>query len=201
MCLWSSVHVCTALPLGLNQMLIIAQTCVHVKILTPSLVCSRVMGPLSVILLLFLVLSSIIPLTIHYQPLSIPFWSVRLLVLLINIVTLGSSSINYDFILTSYYPSNGCFTQKLSIPDYYIIISYFIILYMFHFYLGIILSFVLCTLVLKINLVSPILLLLSSLGFSPLIYWGFPSYTSEIGTTGGSGGTAHKLRLKSYWLH
>ena len=65
----------------------------------------------------------------------------------------------------------------------------------------IILSFVLCTLVLKINLVSPILLLLSSLGFPPLFYWEFPSYTSEIGTTEGSGGTAHKLRPKSYWLH
>ena len=65
----------------------------------------------------------------------------------------------------------------------------------------IILSFVLCTLVLKINFVSPILLLLLSLGFPPLFYWGFPSYTSEIWTTEGSGGTAHKLRLKSYWLH
>ena len=64
----------------------------------------------------------------------------------------------------------------------------------------IILSFVLCTLVLKINLVSPILLLLSSLEFPPLFYWGFPSYTSEIGTTEGSGSTAHKLRPKSYWL-
>ena len=65
----------------------------------------------------------------------------------------------------------------------------------------IILSFVLCTLVLKINLVSPILLLSLSLGFPPLYYWRFPSYTSEIGTTEGSGGTTHKLRLKSYWLH
>ena len=65
----------------------------------------------------------------------------------------------------------------------------------------IILSFVLCTLVLKINLVSPILLLLLSLGFSPHHYWRFPSYTSEIGTTEGSGGTAHKLRPKSYLLH
>ena len=53
----------------------------------------------------------------------------------------------------------------------------------------IILSFVLCTLVLKINLVSPILLL-SSLGLSSHYYWRFPSYTSEIGTTEGSGGTA-----------
>ena len=65
----------------------------------------------------------------------------------------------------------------------------------------IILSFVLCTLVLKINLVSPILCLLSSLGFPPLYYWRFPFYTSEIGTTEGSGGTAHKLRPQSYWLH
>ena len=37
-------------------------------------------------------------------------------------------------------------------------------------------SFVLCTLVLKINLVSPILLLSLSLGFPPPFYWGFPSY-------------------------
>ena len=80
---------------------------------------------------------------------SIPFWSVCSLVLFINIITLGSSSINYDFILTSYYPSNRCFTQKLSIPDYNIVISFFIILYMFHSYLCryIILSFVLCILV------------------------------------------------------
>ena len=108
-----------------------------VKILTPSLVHSRVMGLLFVILLLYLVTTTIIPLTFQYQPLSVPFWSVCSLVLSINIITLGSSGINYDFILTSYYPSNGCFPRKLSIPDYYIVISYFIILYMFHFYLGI----------------------------------------------------------------
>ena len=65
----------------------------------------------------------------------------------------------------------------------------------------IILSFVLCTLVLKINLVSPFLLLSSSLGFPPLFYWEFLSYTSEIRTTEGLGDTAHKLRPKSYWLH
>ena len=94
------------------------------------------MDLLFVISFLYLVSSSIIPHTIHYQPLSIPFRSICSLVLLINITTLESSSINYNFILTSYYPSNGCFTQKLSIPDYYIVISYFIILYMFHFYLG-----------------------------------------------------------------
>ena len=111
--------------------------CMGVKILTLSLVRSGVMDLLFIISLLYLVSSSIIPLTIHYQPLSIPFWSICSLVLLIKIITLGSSSINYDFILTSYYPSNGCFTQKLGIPDYYIVISYFIILYMFHFYLGI----------------------------------------------------------------
>ena len=173
----------------------------NVKILTPSLVCSGVTGPLLAILLSFLVSSSIIPLTIHYWPLSVPFQSVHSLVLPINIITLGSSSINYDFILTSYYPSNRCFTRKLSILDYYIVISYFIILYVSLLSRYIILSFVLCTLVLKINLVSPILLLLSSLGFPPLFYWGFPPYTSEIGTTEGSGGTAHKLRPKSYWLH
>ena len=54
----------------------------------------------------------------------------------------------------------------------------------------IILSFVLCPLVLKINLVSPIPLLSSSPGYSPHHYWRFPSYTSEIGTTKGPDGTA-----------
>ena len=105
--------------------------------LTSSLVHFGVTDLLFVILLLYLVATTIIPLTFHYWPLSIPVWSIRSLVLSINIVTLGSSSINYDFILTSYYPSNGCFTWKLGILDYYIVISYFIILYMFHFYLGI----------------------------------------------------------------
>ena len=47
----------------------------------------------------------------------------------------------------------------------------------------IILSFVLCTLVLKINLVSPILLLLSSPGFPPLYYWRFPSYVEWDATS------------------
>ena len=108
-----------------------------VKILTPSLVRSGVTGLLFAIFLSFLVSSSIISLTIHFQPLSVPVQSICSLILLINIITLGSSSINYDFILTSYYPSNGCFTWKLGILDYCIIIPYFIILYMFHFYLGI----------------------------------------------------------------
>ena len=121
----------------------------YVKILTPSIFHSGVMDPLFIIFPSFLVSPSITTLTIHYQPLSISFWSICFLVLSINIITLGSSSINYDFILTSYYPSNRCFTQKLSIPDYNIVISFFIILYMFHSYLCryIILSFVLCILV------------------------------------------------------
>ena len=111
--------------------------CKIVKILTPSLFHSGLMDLQIIISSYSLVSSSITTLTVHYRPLSISFQSIHLLVLSINIVTLGSSSINHDFILTSYYPSNRCFTQKLSIPDYYIVLSYFIILYMFHFYLGI----------------------------------------------------------------
>ena len=104
--------------------------------------------------------------------------------------------------MTSYYLSNRCFIWKLSISDYSYYISYFIILkYVSHISRYIILSFVLCTLVLKINLV----LTLSSLVIDSCLlefllhnYWSFPSLTSEIGTTEGSGGTAHKLRPKSY---
>ena len=51
----------------------------HVKILTPSLARSGVTSPLFFISLLYLVSSSIIPLTIHYRPLSIPFRTIILL--------------------------------------------------------------------------------------------------------------------------
>ena len=71
-----------------------------VKILTPSLFHYRVTDSQFVICLLFLVSPSITALNIHYWPLSVPFQSVCSLVLLINIVTLGSSNINYDFILS-----------------------------------------------------------------------------------------------------
>ena len=170
---------------------------VIVKILTPSLVHSRVMGPLFVISLLYLVSSSIIPLTIHYQPLYIPFQSIHSLVLSINIITLGSSSINYDFILSK--------QQMFHLETWHSGLLYCSFLFYHFIYVSllsryIILSFVLFTLVLKVSLVTPILLLSLSLGF-PLFYWRFPCYTSEIGTTEGSGGTAHKLRLRSYWLH
>ena len=98
-----------------------------VKILTPSLFCSGVTDSLFIIFPSFFVSSSITSLTIHYWPFSVPFQSVCSLVLSINIVTLGSSSINYDFILTSCYPSNGCFTRKIGIPIlFFPILSFYI---------------------------------------------------------------------------
>ena len=173
-----------------------------VKILTPSLVHSGIMALLFIIFLSFLVSSSIISLTIHYQPFSIPIWFVRSLVLLINIVTLGSSSINCDFHSDFILSKQQMFhseTWHSGLLYCYCPFYHFIYVSLLSRY--IILSFVLCTLFLKINLVSLILLLSLSLGFPPLFYWRFPSHTSEIGATEGSGSTAHKLRPKSYWLH
>ena len=119
--MWSpSFHMWSLVPIHLNESHSQIEW-LAVKILTPSLFCSGVTDPQFVIFLLFLASLSIIALTVHYWPLSIPFQSICSLVLPINIVTLGSSNINYDFILTSYYPSNVCFTQKLSILDYYIV--------------------------------------------------------------------------------
>ena len=158
------------------------------------------MDPQFVIILLFLVSTSITTLTIYFWPLSISIWSICSLVLLINIVTLGSSTINYDFTLTSYYPSNR-FSLGNSASWTTQLYFLFYLLYVPLLSRYIILSFVLCTLVLKIKLVFTHSSWLLSLGFPSQYYWRSPSLASEMETTEGLGGTADKLRPKSYWLH